>query len=114
MAAERLGVPLRSVTVELGDSRLPAGPVAGGSNTTASSCSAVKACNAMRRKLFRSAVMVEEGALAGRDPAQLTLESGQLLAHDGAAEPLAEAFQRLGTSVIEVPSSFPMALRRTR
>jgi xanthine dehydrogenase YagR molybdenum-binding subunit len=107
MAAERLGVPLRSVTVELGDSRLPAGPVAGGSNTTASSCSAVmKACNAMRRKLFRSAVMAEEGTLAGRDPAQLTLESGQLLAHDGAAEPLAEAFQRLGTSVIEEYAEF--------
>jgi xanthine dehydrogenase YagR molybdenum-binding subunit len=36
MAAERLGVSLGSVTVELGDSRLPVGPVAGGSNTTAS------------------------------------------------------------------------------
>ncbi len=32
--AERLGAPLASVTVELGDSRLPPAPVAGGSNTT--------------------------------------------------------------------------------
>ncbi len=38
MAAERLGVPLGSVTVELGYSRLPPAPVAGGSNTTASTC----------------------------------------------------------------------------
>src|SRR5712671_7500101 len=38
MAAEHLGVPLGSVTVELGDSRLPPAPVAGGSNTTASTC----------------------------------------------------------------------------
>ncbi len=52
MAAERLGVPLSSVTVEVGDSRLPPAPVAGGSNTTASSCSAVlKACDAIRAKL---------------------------------------------------------------
>ncbi len=34
MTAERLGAPLASVTVELGDSRLPPAPVAGGSNTT--------------------------------------------------------------------------------
>ena len=37
-AAERLGVPLERVTVELGDSRSAARPVAGGSNTTASVC----------------------------------------------------------------------------
>src|SRR5260370_42184291 len=100
MAAERLGVSLGSVTVELGDSRLPVGPVAGGSNTTASTCSAVmKACDAIRRKLFHSAATAEEGALAGRDPAQLTLRNGQLVAHDGATEQLEEAFRRLGTSV---------------
>ena len=55
MAAEQLGVPLSSVTVELGDTSLPPAPVAGGSNTTASACSAVmKACEAIRRKLFGS------------------------------------------------------------
>jgi xanthine dehydrogenase YagR molybdenum-binding subunit len=36
MAAERLGVDLSMVTVEVGDSRIPPAPVAGGSNTTAS------------------------------------------------------------------------------
>jgi len=56
MAAERLGVPLSSVAVEVGDSRLPPAPVAGGSNTTASSCSAVlKACDAIRAKLGEAA-----------------------------------------------------------
>ncbi|HET7911194.1 MAG TPA: xanthine dehydrogenase family protein molybdopterin-binding subunit, partial [Pseudolabrys sp.] len=56
MAAERLGVPLSSVTVELGDTSLPPAPVAGGSNTTASACCAVmKACDAIRRKLYGSA-----------------------------------------------------------
>ena len=53
MAADRLGVELSSVTVEVGDSRLPPAPVAGGSNTTASSCNAVlKTCDAIRAKLF--------------------------------------------------------------
>ena len=48
MAAERLGVALSSVTVEVGDSALPPAPVAGGSNTTASGCNAVmKACDAV-------------------------------------------------------------------
>jgi xanthine dehydrogenase YagR molybdenum-binding subunit len=107
MAAERLGVPLSSVAVELGDSRLPVGPVAGGSNTTASACSAVmKACDAIRRKLFYSAATAEESALAGRDPAQLTLRNSQLVAHDGAAEDLEETFRRLGTSIIEEYAEF--------
>src|SRR5205085_197424 len=47
MAAERLGITLDAVKVELGDTELPPGPVAGGSVTTASVCSAVmKACDA--------------------------------------------------------------------
>jgi xanthine dehydrogenase YagR molybdenum-binding subunit len=52
MAAERLGVPLDQVAVEVGDSRLPPVPVAGGSNQTASCCSVVmKACDALMAKL---------------------------------------------------------------
>ena len=43
VAAAALGVPLADVTVEMGDSRLPPGPVAGGSMTTASGGSAVQA-----------------------------------------------------------------------
>jgi xanthine dehydrogenase YagR molybdenum-binding subunit len=52
MAAETLGIPLERVKVELGDSRLPPVPVAGGSNQTASCCSAVmQACEAIMNKL---------------------------------------------------------------
>src|SRR6266403_1707514 len=54
-AAEYLGIPVAAVTVELGDSELPPAPVAGGSNTTASACSAVmKACEAIQAKLASS------------------------------------------------------------
>jgi xanthine dehydrogenase YagR molybdenum-binding subunit len=50
-AAERLGLSPDRVTVYLGDSALPAGPVAGGSNTTASTTTVVvKACDAIRDK----------------------------------------------------------------
>jgi xanthine dehydrogenase YagR molybdenum-binding subunit len=43
IAAEAFGIPLDDVTIEMGDSRLPPGPIAGGSMTTASAGSAVKA-----------------------------------------------------------------------
>lgn len=107
MAAERLGVPLGSVTVELGDSRLPPAPVAGGSNTTASTCSAVvKACDAIRQKLLRAAATANEGALAGCDPAELALENGQVVAPHGATEQLEEVFRRLEASMIEEYAEF--------
>jgi xanthine dehydrogenase YagR molybdenum-binding subunit len=52
MAAERLGIPLEQVRVEVGDSMYPPVPVAGGSNQTASCCSVVmKACDAIMAKL---------------------------------------------------------------
>jgi len=83
MAAERLGVPLSSVRVEVGDSSLPPAPVAGGSNTTASSCSAVlKACDAIIAKLSGGVV-------------------GQIVRGS-----LADQFKRLGVGAIEEYAEF--------
>jgi xanthine dehydrogenase YagR molybdenum-binding subunit len=54
-AAERLGVPFDKVSVFIGDSDLPPAPVAGGSNSTASTCSAViTVCDQIRRRLFKA------------------------------------------------------------
>ena len=107
MAAERLGVQLSSVTVEVGDLRLPPAPVAGGSNTTASTCSAVlKACDAIREKLFRAAATANDGPLAGRDVGDLALQNGKIVAADGARESISDAFKRLGVSTIEEYSEF--------
>jgi xanthine dehydrogenase YagR molybdenum-binding subunit len=107
MAAERLGVPLTLVTVELGDSSLPPAPVAGGSNTTASTCSVVlKACEAIRGKLFRAAATANDGPLAGRDPSQFTLRDGSVVTPDGASEKLEDTFKRLGASAIEEYAEF--------
>ncbi|RAI42151.1 xanthine dehydrogenase family protein molybdopterin-binding subunit [Rhodoplanes roseus] len=101
-AAERLGVPLAAVTVELGDSDLPPGPVAGGSTTTASTCSAViKACDAIREKLVRAASTANDGPLAGRSPSDLSFTDGRAVASDGAAESVADVMQRLGTAALE-------------
>jgi xanthine dehydrogenase YagR molybdenum-binding subunit len=102
LAAERLAVPLSMVTVEVGDSALPPAPVAGGSNSTASTCSAVlKACDAIRAKLFHAASTANEGALAGRSPADLDLTDGRAVASDGATEKLEDIFKRAGASAIE-------------
>lgn len=52
MAANRLGIPLENVEVELGDSKYPPVPVAGGSNQTASVCNVVmNACDSLMEKL---------------------------------------------------------------
>src|SRR6266702_5920938 len=89
MAAERLGVPLSSVKVELGDSSLPPAPVAGGSNTTASTCNAVrKACDAIRVRLTRSVATADRGRAAG-------------FAADNGQEMRADLFRRLGVGAIE-------------
>jgi len=54
-AAEKLGVPFENVSVFIGDSDLPPAPVAGGSNSTASTCSAVMmACDKIRHRLLQA------------------------------------------------------------
>ncbi|MEU6988243.1 xanthine dehydrogenase family protein molybdopterin-binding subunit [Streptomyces sp. NPDC046324] len=69
IAAEALGAPLESVRVELGSSRLPDAPVAGGSSGTASWGWAVhKACTALRNTLAaRSGTLPPEGVTAEAD-----------------------------------------------
>jgi xanthine dehydrogenase YagR molybdenum-binding subunit len=63
-AADRLGVPLDRITVELGDSDLPPAPVAGGSNTTASVCNVVaKACDEIVRRIQQEGAAERGGAI---------------------------------------------------
>ena len=107
MAAERLGVELSSVTVEVDDTRLPPAPVAGGSNTTASAGNAVmKACDAIRDKILRAAATANDGPLAGQSIGELTLSDRRVIATSGASVPLEEALKRLGVSTLEDYSEF--------
>jgi xanthine dehydrogenase YagR molybdenum-binding subunit len=107
LAAERLGVNLSSVRVEVGDSRLPPAPVAGGSNTSASACSAVlKTCDAIRTRLFHAAVTANEGPHVGQSAGDLTLKDGQVVSTNGATEKMESIFGRMGVSSIEEYSEF--------
>lgn len=119
MAAERLGLPLSAVRVEIGDTRFPPAPVAGGSNTTASSCSVVrKACDAIRAKLARAATTANEGPLSGRHASAIRFAEGHLVSEEGGAEPLAAQFKRMGVAAIEEyaeflpPGASPDAIKR--
>lgn len=108
MAAERLGVDLLSaVTVETGDTQLPPAPVSGGSNSTASVCSAVlKACEQIRGRLFAAVTQDKAGPLSGRDPRTLELQSGVISGAGGALVPMSEAFRALGAGAIEEYAEF--------
>jgi xanthine dehydrogenase YagR molybdenum-binding subunit len=98
--ALRLGIERSMVEVELGDTRLPAAPVSGGSNATASTSSVlIKACDQIRARLFQAAV--REGPLAGQRPEQLELQGGVVVAPNGQKLSLADAFKATGLGVIE-------------
>ncbi|MGE0004664.1 MAG: xanthine dehydrogenase family protein molybdopterin-binding subunit [Parvibaculaceae bacterium] len=89
-AADMLAVPIEKVTVELGRSDLPPGPVAGGSVTTASSCSAVRiACDAIVRRLA-----------GNKPPDSFALKDG-LLVFENESKTLKQAFGELGLGAIE-------------
>jgi xanthine dehydrogenase YagR molybdenum-binding subunit len=101
-AADRLGTPFEKVSVHLGDSDLPPAPVAGGSVSTASTCSAVMmVCDRIRQRLFRG-LMPNESMV---DKAKETVGLGQTPATEAArsGQPLdrEKAFDALGVSMIE-------------
>jgi xanthine dehydrogenase YagR molybdenum-binding subunit len=98
--AERLQIPFDKVSVVLGDSSLP--PVAGGSNSTASTCSVVMmVCDKVRQRLFEALMPNEsvghnaKGTVGlGGSPATEAAQSNQTL-------DLEKAFDALGTSLVE-------------
>jgi xanthine dehydrogenase YagR molybdenum-binding subunit len=101
-AAERLGVDVEQISVFMGDSDLPPAPVAGGSNSTASTCSAVMmVCDQIRQRLFK-AVMPREKLV---DKAKETVGLGQTPVTEAAKGDQAfnreKAFDALGVSVVE-------------
>jgi xanthine dehydrogenase YagR molybdenum-binding subunit len=101
-AAEKLGVPVEKVTVLIGDSDLPPAPVAGGSNSTASTCSAViMVCDQVRQRLFK-ALMPSESLV---DKAKETVGMGQTPSTQAARSDrpldIERAFDALGISVVE-------------
>ena len=101
-AGTALGVPIDRIHVDLGDSDLPPAPVAGGSNSTASLCNVVdKACREIRDRIVRAATSAKDGPFAGRDPAALRLENGELRGDGADTEKLTEAMRRAAPGAIE-------------
>jgi xanthine dehydrogenase YagR molybdenum-binding subunit len=102
-AAERLGLDIDHVAVEMGGTELPAAGLAAGSSHTAGISHAVaKACEGVRARLAEAAVLSNDGALAGLDPAALTLSAGTLRGPMGQSEDLPKALSRVASGVLEV------------
>ncbi|MEO8033171.1 MAG: xanthine dehydrogenase family protein molybdopterin-binding subunit, partial [Acidobacteriota bacterium] len=79
LAAELLGLPVERVRFELGDTRLPKSPVAGGSMQTASVGSAVKgASQAVLRKLTELAIADASSPLHGAGVDDIASGEGRL------------------------------------
>ena len=103
VAADRLGLSVGDITVDIGDTDLPEAGIAAGSSHAASISNAVaRACEEIRERLARAATTTNDGPLAGRDPDSLTLADGALRVPDGTAEPLQKALARVTGSVLEV------------
>ena len=105
LAAQTLGVPLRWVRFELGDSRLPHAPNSGGSTTVPSVGPAVlAACVAARQKIFDMAR--GERRLGWKDvPIEtMRLRDGVVLTQTGRV-PVAELMARAGVDSVEASAN---------
>jgi xanthine dehydrogenase YagR molybdenum-binding subunit len=80
VTADMLGLPLDSISVKLGDSRLPQSPVEGGSWIAASvSNGIVTTAGAIRDELLRLAKQIPNSPLANAASDEVVLESGRLV-----------------------------------
>ncbi|TMK11078.1 MAG: xanthine dehydrogenase family protein molybdopterin-binding subunit [Alphaproteobacteria bacterium] len=101
-AAERLGIPFEKVSVFIGDSDLPPAPVAGGSNSTASTCSAViTVCDQIRRRLFKALMPDENLVDKAKETVGLAQPPSTQAAQSDRPLDLDRAFDALGVSVVE-------------
>jgi xanthine dehydrogenase YagR molybdenum-binding subunit len=107
-AADRLGLGIDRVAVEIGDSDLPPGGLAAGSTHTASVCTVVaKACEEIRERIARAATRANDSPFAGADPASLALAQASLRLPNGGSEPLDKAVGRLGGAVEVYAENIP-------
>ncbi len=94
VAAQSFGVPPNRVKFRLGDTELPQTPVSGGSQTAASTGSAVYlAAQALREKLIQMAIADAQSPLSGVSAQDVVLESGRLYSQNDRSK--GESFQEL-------------------
>jgi xanthine dehydrogenase YagR molybdenum-binding subunit len=105
VAADTLGMDVRRIQFELGDSTFPHAPVSGGSMTVSSVGPAVlAACQAMRDKLFDLALNDQRLAWNGIDRASLNLQGEAVIGPKGRI-PITELLARQRQDFIEANSS---------
>jgi len=109
ISAEALGLPVENVTFALGDSDLPFGPVAGGSNTTATVGSAIYlAATDLHKKLLKLATADQHSPLYGIDAEKIiTPGEGHFTAKEDSTknDSFTAILQRAGKDSIEANGS---------
>ncbi len=104
VAADGLGVSPSQVTFRLGDTEFPETPVSGGSQTAASTGSAVHAAaQALREKLFQMAIADSRSPLNGASARDLALAGDRLIVRGtNRGERLQTLLARRGQKYLEV------------
>jgi xanthine dehydrogenase YagR molybdenum-binding subunit len=109
VAAETLGVPMKQVRAELGDSTMPKAPVSGGSQSSASVLPAVQAAaQKLRQKVLAlAAARNAPGALQGARADDIDLVDGlvSLKSDPGKQASLAELMESCDRDAIEATES---------
>ncbi len=110
-AAQSLGLKVADVTVHMGDSELPPLMIAGGSNNAASAANVVaKACEDLRQRIAKAAVLAADSPFRGADPTTLTLADGKLSDGAGHSEPFSAAVSRAGHRLEVYAENVPQGL----
>jgi xanthine dehydrogenase YagR molybdenum-binding subunit len=110
-AARSLGLKVADVTVHMGDSELPPLMVAGGSNNAASAANVVaKACEELRQRIAKAAILAADSPFRGADPDTLHLSDGGLRDDAGRSEPLSTAVSRAGHRLEVYTENVPQGL----
>ncbi len=107
IAADTLGVPVSTVTSRLGDTRYPETPVSGGSQTAATTGSAVQAAaQALREKLFK--ILMDDPKLTrtGAMPADIMIDKDRISLRGASAnQSIQNLTERSGLAYIEAEAS---------
>jgi xanthine dehydrogenase YagR molybdenum-binding subunit len=108
IAAELLGLPIKNVTFELGDSALPTAPVEGGSWTAVTIGSAVKAvCEKIRKELWKAARAIDGSPLSKVKFEDAVFADGRIASRDRPSRCvlLTDALRGAGLPAIEAEAS---------
>ncbi len=104
VAADMLGLPLKSISIKLGDSTLPQSPVEGGSWIAASVSHAIaNTAGAIREQLLSLAQKMPGSPLLGLSPKQVMLANGMIVSKKDASRSVsfAGAMRHAGVDRIE-------------